>query len=72
MKVEIRITIIDPQERPFYHNEFIESIIIEQPNKIIPSGLEKGYFKSCTKLTNVTIPNYITRICRRAFYSCCK
>ena len=69
MKVEIRITIIDPQERPFYNNEFIESIIIERPNKIIPSGLEKGYFESCTKLT---IPNYITRICRRAFYSCCK
>ena len=72
LKMEIRITKIDPQERPFQHNEYVESIIIERPNDIIPGGFKEGYFELCSKLSKVTIPDSVTKICGGAFYSCCQ
>ena len=41
---------------------------INLPNSV--TGIERGAFKNCTRLTDINIPNSVTSIGKQAFYNC--
>lgn len=66
LQTEIRIISINEQENPIQHNEYIDSIIIEKPNEIIPCK----YFETCTSLKKVLIPKSVIIIEKYSFKGC--
>ena len=68
LKIEVKINNINTNERPFQHIKYIDSVIISDNNKFVLDS----YFELCSSLSNILIPNSITKINQRSFYSCSK